>query len=38
MKMVGAIAWAAQDSPDSQAQADRLFALLMNGLRDGGVR
>ena len=33
LKMVGAIAWAAQDSPDSAAQADRLLALLMNGLR-----
>ncbi|WP_182874607.1 TetR/AcrR family transcriptional regulator [Microbispora sp. H10670] len=37
MKMIGAIAWAAQDAPDSSAQADRLFALLMNGLRHGGV-
>ncbi len=36
MKMVGAIAWAAQDSPDSPAQADRLLALLMNGLRHPG--
>lgn len=33
LKMVAAIAWAA---PDSAAQADRLLALLMNGLRDGG--
>jgi len=33
LKMVGAIAWAAQDTPDSSAQADRLLALLMNGLR-----
>ena len=33
LRMVGAIAWAAQDSPDSAAQADRLLALLMNGLR-----
>jgi AcrR family transcriptional regulator len=32
LKMVGAIAWAAQDSP---AQADRLLALLLNGLRYG---
>lgn len=38
LKMVGAIAWAAQDSPDSSAQADRLLTLLMNGLRHGGVR
>src|ERR1700677_4194554 len=33
LKMVGAMAWAAQDAPDSSAQADRLLALLMNGLR-----
>jgi AcrR family transcriptional regulator len=32
LKMVGAIAWAAQDSSD---QADRLLTLLMNGLRHG---
>ena len=38
LKMVGAIAWAAQDSPDSPAQADRLLALLMNGLHQRGVR
>jgi AcrR family transcriptional regulator len=38
LKMVGAIAWAAQDAPDSSAQADRLLALLMNGLRHGGAR
>ena len=38
LKMVGAIAWAAQDSPDSPAQADRLLALLMNGLRQRCVR
>jgi AcrR family transcriptional regulator len=38
MKMVGAIAWAAQDSPDSAAQADRLLALLLNGLRHPGPR
>jgi hypothetical protein len=37
LKMVGAIAWAAQDTPDSSAQADRLLALLMNGLRYGGL-
>jgi AcrR family transcriptional regulator len=36
LKLVGAIAWAAQDSPDSPAQADRLLALLMNGLRHPG--
>ena len=34
LKMVGAIAWAAQDTPDSSAQADRLLALLMNGLHN----
>ncbi|MBR7839669.1 TetR family transcriptional regulator, partial [Actinospica durhamensis] len=33
LKMIGAIAWAAQDAPDSHAQADRMFALLINGLR-----
>jgi AcrR family transcriptional regulator len=38
LKMVGAIAWAAQDTPDSSAQADRLLALLMNGLRHGVQR
>jgi AcrR family transcriptional regulator len=37
LKMIGAIAWAAQDAPDSRAQADRLLALLMNGLRQRGV-
>jgi AcrR family transcriptional regulator len=37
LKMVGAIAWAAQDTPDSSAQADRLLTLLMNGLRHGGL-
>jgi AcrR family transcriptional regulator len=36
LKMVSAIAWAAQDPPDSSAQADRLLALLMNGLRRSG--
>ena len=38
LKMVGAIAWAAQDTPDSSAQADRLLTLLMNGLRQRGGR
>jgi AcrR family transcriptional regulator len=33
LKMVGAIAWATQDAPDSSARADRLLALLVNGLR-----
>jgi hypothetical protein len=37
LKMVGAIAWAAQDAPDSSAQADRLLTLLMSGLRYGGL-
>jgi AcrR family transcriptional regulator len=35
LRMVSAIAWAARDAPDSSAQADRLLALLMNGLRQG---
>jgi AcrR family transcriptional regulator len=35
LRMIGAIAWAAQDSPDRAAQADRLLALLLNGLRRG---
>jgi AcrR family transcriptional regulator len=38
LKMIGAIAWAAQDAPDSSAQAERLLALLLNGLRHGGVQ
>lgn len=38
LKMIGAIAWAAQDSPDRSVQADRLLALLMNGLRHDGAR
>jgi AcrR family transcriptional regulator len=38
LKMIGAIAWAAQDAQDSRAQAERLLALLMNGLRCGEVR
>lgn len=38
LKMVNAIAWAAQDAPDSSTQADRLLTLLMNGLRHGDVR
>jgi hypothetical protein len=37
LKTVGAIAWAALDTPDSSAQADRLLDLLMNGLRHGGL-
>jgi AcrR family transcriptional regulator len=37
LKMIGAIAWAAQDAPDRSGQADRLLALLMNGLRRRGA-
>jgi AcrR family transcriptional regulator len=36
LKMIGAIAWATHDAPDGSAQADRLLALLVNGLRQGG--
>lgn len=36
LKMIGAIAWAAQDAPDSSARADRLLAVLLNGLHQGG--
>jgi AcrR family transcriptional regulator len=38
LKMIGAIAWAAQDTPDRTGQADRLLALLLNGLRHSAVR
>jgi dipeptidase len=38
LKMIGAIAWAAQDAPDSSARADRLLTLLMNGLHYGDVQ
>jgi AcrR family transcriptional regulator len=38
LKMVGAIAWAAHDTPDSSAQADRLLALLLNGLHRQDAR
>lgn len=38
LKMIGAIAWAAQDTPDSTAQADRLLALLLNGLHNDRVQ
>jgi AcrR family transcriptional regulator len=34
LKMIGAIAWAAEGGEDSAAQADRLLALLLNGLRE----
>ncbi len=37
LKMIGAIAWAAQGSPDSAAQAERLLALLIDGLRQRGA-
>lgn len=37
LKMVGAIAWAVQETPASSGQADRLLTLLMNGLRHGGA-
>ncbi|WP_405495241.1 TetR family transcriptional regulator [Nocardia sp. NBC_00511] len=33
LRMVGAIAWAVQDTADSAARAERLFGLLVNGLR-----
>ena len=33
LRMIGAIAWAAQASPDPNAQADRLLALLLDGPR-----
>jgi AcrR family transcriptional regulator len=33
LKMVGAIAWAAQDTVDSAAQAERMLTILLNGLR-----
>ena len=35
LRMIGAIAWAAQDTADGSARADRLLDLLMNGLRQG---
>jgi AcrR family transcriptional regulator len=37
LKMVGAIAWAVEGAIDGSAQANRLLALLMNGLRHGGL-
>jgi AcrR family transcriptional regulator len=33
LKLIGAIAWAAQDAPDGVAQADRLLGLVLRGLR-----
>ncbi|CAM3794066.1 TetR/AcrR family transcriptional regulator [Kibdelosporangium persicum] len=38
LKMIGAIAWAAHDAPDSSAQASRLLVLLLNGLRPRSVQ
>jgi AcrR family transcriptional regulator len=38
LKMVGAIAWATQDTPEGSAQAGRMLALLMNGLRHDSQR
>jgi hypothetical protein len=38
LKLIGAIAWAAQDAPDGVAQADRLLGLVLNGLRRSAVR
>jgi AcrR family transcriptional regulator len=35
LKMISAIAWATQDSPDRATQADRLLTLVLNGLRHG---
>ncbi|MGW6277414.1 TetR/AcrR family transcriptional regulator [Kribbella sp. NPDC055071] len=37
LKLVSAIAWASQDGPDSAAQAERLFAVVMSGLRPSGA-
>ena len=38
LKMIGAIAWATKETPDSSPQADRLLVLLLNGLHHGGVQ
>ena len=35
LKLIGAIAWAAQDAPDGVAQAERLLGLVLRGLRRG---
>lgn len=37
LKLVAAIAWAAQDTTDGSARADRLLAILMNGLHHRDV-
>ena len=34
LRLVNAIALATEDAPDGAAQAERMFALLMNGVRD----
>lgn len=38
LRMIGAIALAAQDTEDGTAAADRMLTLLVNGLRGGRVR
>lgn len=38
LKLLGAIAWACQDAADSQAQADRLLAVVIKGLRQEAAR
>ena len=38
LKMIGAIAWAAHDTPDGPAQADRMLTILLNGLRHQDAR
>ncbi len=38
LKLLGVIAWACQDAADSEAQADRLLALVMKGLRQEATR
>jgi hypothetical protein len=34
LRFVSAIALATEDAPDGAAQAERMFALMMDGLRD----
>ena len=34
LRLVSAIALATEDAPDGAAQAERMFALLMNGVRN----
>lgn len=38
LRMVGAIAWATQETENSAARANRLLTLLLNGLRSSGQR